>query len=470
MQRINFFIFFIFFIFVIHFSAFSRESELGYMFRLTLKDKGNPPYSVVKPEEFLSQKAIDRRLKQGLRVDTTDLPIDPEYLSAIQKEGAKIKAISKWLNTVVVYLPDSIMIDSVKALPFVNSVNWVWIGEPLSEKDNNQKFSGDRMEPVSSAPVDAFYYGAAYDQIHMNNGDFLHAVGFKGEGMTVAVIDASFTGVSRMDFFNPDQILGYRNFTHYIELSSSEDEEHGTKVLSCMLANKPGEMVGTAPDASYYLIQTEVPGEEYAVEEDYWVAGIEYADSLGVDVVNSSLGYTMYDTPSMGNALTDLDGKTAQISKAASIASKKGMLVFVSAGNEGNKEWGAISFPGDAEGVVTVGSVDSQKEIAYFSSVGYTADKRVKPDLVAKGMNVSVVYPSGNVYSYANGTSFSSPILAGLGACLWQALPDYTSEQIIDLLRENSDHYQSPDSQYGYGIPNVYQAYLSVILKKIIKF
>jgi subtilisin family serine protease len=320
-------------------------------------------------------------------------------------------------------------------------------------------------EPVNVTGFpDASYYGLAYDQIRMNNGDLLHEAGFRGEGMTIAVIDASFTNVDKIDFFNPDQILGYRNFTHQKRLSSeNEDEGHGTKVLSCMFANKPGYMVGTAPEASYYLIRTEVLGEEYAEEEDYWIAGIEYADSLGVDVVSSSLGYTDYDASSMSYFQSQLDGKTALISRAASMASKKGILLFVSAGNDRDKTWQKISFPADAENVITVGSVDSEKEIAYFSSLGYTEDKRIKPDLLAKGINVSVVYPSGNVFSFVNGTSFSTPILAGLGACLWQALPDLTNLQIIDLLRKNADRFHQPDSLYGYGIPDVYKAYQRTI-------
>jgi subtilisin family serine protease len=259
--------------------------------------------------------------------------------------------------------------------------------------------------------------------------------------------------------------LGFRNFTHQDFLPFDKDEEHGTKVLSCMLANKPGEMVGTAPGADYYLIQTEVSDEEYKVEEDYWVAGIEYADSLGVDIVTSSLGYTTFDEVSMNHTHSELDGKKAQISKAATMASEKGMLLFVAAGNERNKEWEKIGFPADADGLITVGGVDSKKEVSYFSSVGYTVDGRVKPDLMAKGTGVSVVYQSGRVYPYANGTSFSTPILAGLGACLWQALPDLTNIQMIDLLRKNADRSQHPDSLYGNGIPDVFQAYSSMVSK-----
>ncbi len=475
MRQIIFFISFIFFLFI-HFSAFSQDNEPGgefinepgYMFRLILKDKGNTPYSISKPEEFLSQKAIDRRLKQGFSVDSTDLPLDPGYLSAIREKGAEIKVVSKWLNTVLVYFPDSAMITSVLDLSFIDSVAWVWVGElPDGDMPKPSKYYIDTIAIRKEKSFDASYYGSAYEQIKINKGNLLHKAGFRGDGMAIAVLDGSFTSVNNLDFLNPSRILGYRNFSHQEYLPSEDDEEHGTKVLSCMLANKPGEMVGTAPNASYYLIRTEVSNEEYAEEEDYWIAGIEYADSLGVDIVTSSLGYTVYDAPSMNHTHKDLNGQTAQISKAASLASKKGILVFVSAGNEKNKEWGKICFPGDAEGVVTVGSIDSEKEIAYFSSVGYTADDRIKPDLMAKGINVSVVYPSGDVASFASGTSFSTPILAGLGACLWQALPNLTNLQIIDLLRKNADRYKSPNSLFGYGIPDVYQAYKNAIKKNI---
>lgn len=454
---------FIFIVFI-HAFALSQENRQGYMFRLVLKDKRNTPYSINKPEEFLSQKAVERRLKQGLRIDDTDLPVNPFYLETIREKGAEIKAVSKWLNTVVVYFPDSLMVESMHELPFVESVTWVWVGKSLS--GDKLKFGDSAGDQKSNVPADASYYGAAYGQIHMHRGDRLHEVGFKGKGMTIAVIDATFTSVDKIDFFDISRILGFRNFTHQSILPSPSDEEHGTRVLSCMLANKPGEMVGTAPEANYYLIQTEVLQEEYEVEEDYWVAGIEYADSLGVDIVTSSLGYTTFDEVSMNHTHIQLNGKTAQVSRAASMASEKGILLFVAAGNERYQKWEKIGFPADADGIVTVGGVDSQKEISYFSSVGYTVDRRIKPDLMAKGTGVSVVYhqsQSGVLYPYANGTSFSTPILAGLGACLWQAFPDLTNLQIIDLLKENADRYQHPDSLYGYGIPDVYLAYLKTL-------
>ncbi|MDR1370366.1 MAG: serine protease, partial [Dysgonamonadaceae bacterium] len=196
MRQVGFFIFFLFFV---HVSVFSQENERGYMFRLSLKDKGNPPYSIAEPEDFLSQKAIDRRMKQGLSVDSADLPIDPAYLSAIRKKGAEIKVISRWLNTVMIYLADSAMIEPVRELPFVNSADWVWVGESLSG-DDKLKSVKNKAGAGNTTSFDASYYGSAYDQIHMNKGDLLHEAGFRGEGMTIAVIDASFTNVDKIGF------------------------------------------------------------------------------------------------------------------------------------------------------------------------------------------------------------------------------------------------------------------------------
>ena len=322
----------------------------------------------------------------------------------------------------------------------------------------NPSESGDPTpDPTPNLVADTSYYGMAYEQIAIHRGHLLHEAGFRGKGMTIAVIDAAFTGVEANDFFDSSRILGFRDFTHQDLHPPFPNDEHGTRVLSCMLADKPGVMVGTAPEANYYLIRTEVSQEEYPVEEDYWVAGLEYADSLGVDVVTSSLGYTCFDEESMNHTHLQLDGKTAPVSRGAALASGKGMLVFVAAGNERDRKWEKIGFPADADGVVTVGSVDSEKEISGFSSVGYTADGRVKPDFMAKGSGASIVRRRSQP-GYANGTSFSTPILAGLGACLWQALPNLTNLQLIDLLKKHADRYPQPNPLYGYGIPDVYKA------------
>lgn len=225
-----------------------------------------------------------------------------------------------------------------------------------------------------------------------------------------------------------------------------------------MAANMPGIMVGTAPKASYLLIKSEDSDSEYPIEEDYWAAAVEYADSVGVDVISSSLGYFAFDADELSYDQSALDGKSSLISQAAHIAAQKGILMFCSAGNEGNGSWGKITFPSDASDILTVGSITEDKKKSIFSSVGFTADYRVKPDVVALGSGSCVIDPQGNV-RYASGTSFATPILAGLGVCLWQALPELSNKEVIALLQQVSSQFKQPDAELGYGIPNIYKAY-----------
>ena len=300
-------------------------------------------------------------------------------------------------------------------------------------------------------------YGYALEQIKLLNGLKLHRAGFRGQGMRVAVIDAGFLNVDRISMFDSLHLLGTYNVVSPQQSVFAEDE-HGTKVLSCLAANAPGWMVGTAPEASYWLIKSEDSRSEYPIEEDYYVAALEFADSVGVAVITSSLGYFAFDVDSMSYTQADLDGCTAFISRAAHRAVEKGLLLFSSAGNEGNGTWEKITFPADTEGVLTVGSVTSQKERSRFSSKGLTADGRIKPDLVALGSGSCVVIGSGEI-SYGSGTSFATPILAGMGICLWQALPQLTPQELIDLLRQSGSQAERPDAELGYGLPDCYKTY-----------
>jgi subtilisin family serine protease len=276
--------------------------------------------------------------------------------------------------------------------------------------------------------------------------------------MSIAVLDGGFTNVDKIDFFNQEQIKEIKNFNHETIDMLSGNVDHGTRVLSCMLSGKSGEMVGTAPEANYYLFRTEVGSEEFPVEEDYWIAALEYADSLGVDIVTSSVGYTTFDDSTMNHTQAQLDGQTVPMSKAANLAASRGMLLFNSAGNEGANAWKKIIFPADAENIITVGSVTADSVRSSFSSMGSTADNRIKPDVMAMGTSASVV-TSANTIIQSNGTSFSTPIMAGLAACLWEARPDLNSMQMLQLLRETANHFQNPDSLMGYGVANVYKAY-----------
>lgn len=430
------------------------SAEESYCFRIYLKDKGDSGYTVEKPEAYLSPEAVERRTKRGLPVTSSDFPISQAYLDAISSVGAELVVQSKWMSTVVVASEDSLIGQRLESLPMVDSVKWVWRG-----KDRNL-YTGTRENESRLSPSDEplkATYGYAEEQIRMLNGIKLHDSGFLGEGMRIAVIDAGFLNADRISVFDSLKLIGTHNVL-FPGKNVFERDDHGTKVLSCLAAKAPGLMVGTAPEAAYLLIRSEDNRSEYPIEEDYWAAAVEYADSVGVDVITSSLGYFSFDVEELSYDQSELNGQTALITRAARMAADKGILMFCSAGNEGSGSWGKITFPSDASDVLTVGAVTEDKKKSSFSSVGFTADYRVKPDVVALGSGCCVIDPNGNI-RYANGTSFATPILAGLGACLWQARPTLSNKEIIALLQESASQHKRPDAELGYGIPNVYKAY-----------
>lgn len=432
-------------------SSWCTESEC-FRFRVYLKDKGDYGLLLDTPEHFLSERAIERRAKQHLSIDKSDLPVFPDYKNKLMATGVRFVAESKWMNTVVVESADSAIIFQLKRLPMVDSVCYVWKGV-------NQ----DLPKPAKKDPIvvdeekEKSYYGYADDQIKILNGKKLHQAGFKGVGIQIAIIDAGFANVDCIDAFQTAKILGTYDASAPGK-SVFEGDEHGTKVFSCLASCLPHVIVGTAPEASYWLIKSEDTQYEYPIEEDYWAAAVEFADSVGVDIVTSSLGYYSFDDSSLNYEHGQLNGKIAFISQVASKAVKKGMLVFTSAGNEGNTEWHKITFPGDAYDVITVGSVAADKRYSSFSSCGFTADGRLKPDVVSMGSGCAVLEADG-VLRYANGTSFSTPILAGLGACLWQALPQLTAEEIKMLVFRCSSKQDKPNASMGRGIPDMYKSY-----------
>ena len=301
-------------------------------------------------------------------------------------------------------------------------------------------------------------YGSfAYEQIAQLNGLALHGAGFKGEGMTVAIIDGGFFNVDVIKGFQNTKILGTKDFVDPTE-NFYATGSHGMMVLSCMGANIPNYMVGTAPEASYWLIMSEDGASEQLIEEDNWSAAIEFADSVGVDVINTSLGYYDFDNKADNLGYESLDGHTHICSKSASMVASKGMILCCSAGNEGNGKWKKITAPADAIDVLTVGAVDPDGSRVAFSSQGNTADGRIKPDVMATGLP-SAVYSTAGSLTYSAGTSFSSPILCGMVACLWQALPNLNAYQIMDVVRKSGNRADNPDELYGYGIPDFFKAY-----------
>ena len=434
-------------------SVFQSVASPRYRFRVYLHTKGEAGYRVDKPEAFLSAEAIARRERMGIAVEADDCPIAPAILDQLAQTGVKPILTSKWMRTVVVESEDYGVEQTLRQLPMVDSVQFVWQGEATAPLDRVE--SGERLVPTKEPKKSP--YGYALGQIKLLNGLKLHRAGFRGQGMRVAVIDAGFLNADRMRVFDSLRLLGTYNVVSPGQSVFAEDE-HGTKVLSCLAANAPGWMVGTAPEASYWLIKSEDSRSEYPIEEDYYVAALEFADSVGVAVVSSSLGYYTFDDDSLSYTQADLDGHTAFISRAAHRAAEKGLLLFSSAGNEGDSTWEKITFPADTEGILTVGSMTSQKERSRFSSKGLTADGRIKPDLVALGSGSCVVVGSGEI-SYGSGTSFATPILAGMGICLWQALPQLSPQELIDLLRQSGSQAERPDAELGYGLPNLYKAY-----------
>ena len=424
-------------------------SESAYKFRIYLKDKGETQFSTENPHDYLSQKAIDRRLRQNILIDKTDLPISPQYISRIEALGCEVVAKSKWLASVTVHCEDSLLVEEIKGLDFVKGAVLVWKKQSLQKSAKRSTYSRVAKESFEE------YYQAAYEQIAIHNGDSLHRAGFRGAGMEIAVIDAGFKDLDENALLENITVKGRKNFIY--SKDDAYEVDHGLRVLSCMATNLPGIYIGTAPDAQYWLFQTENPVSEYPVEEDYWVTAAEYADSVGVDMINSSLGYSSFDDSKMNYTYSQIDGNTIFVTKGAAMASDKGILIVSSAGNEGSNTWRHITAPADAKDVLTVGAIKKDSLLIPFSSRGPTVDFRIKPDVVAVGSSASTVTVSGNIGD-TSGTSFSSPIMCGLVACLWQAYPNLTNKELIEIVRKSSNKYLEPDNNYGYGIPDMIKA------------
>ena len=425
-----------------------------YRYRVSLADKKNNPYTLRHPEAFLSQKALDRRAKYKIKVDKYDLPVTPAYLDGLRQAGVRVVNASKWNNTVLVETSDSTLADTLARLPYVAAVRRVWKGTGVSMGAMNPS---RRNEVTNRRDTLSSFYGHARRQVEMLGVDKLHAAGFRGEGLTIAILDGGFYNADCLDALSQAKILGTRNFA-CPGVEVYEAQSHGMMVLSCIAANWPNSLVGTAPDASFYLLVSEVGSSESLMEEDNWCAAVEYADSVGADIVTSSLGYFSFDCKDDDYKYRELDGRTSAASRVASLAASRGMLLLNSAGNSGDEPWKKISVPADAPDILTVGAVRADGLNANFSSLGNTADGRVKPDVAAMGEASALLLSDGSV-GFANGTSFSTPILCGAVACLWQAFPHCTPLEIINAVRQSGDRADFPDNVFGYGIPDLWKAY-----------
>lgn len=421
------------------------------------KDKFGTPYSLLRPQEYLSAKSIARREAQGLRVDETDLPVNPDYVRALGATQARVLYTSKWLNGAIV-VAEGDTLRKIQALPFVTRTEGIGYEKPAKPSDNKSKNTPRTDDYKRGKTV----YGESLNQVQMLNGIALHKAGHTGRRMTCAIFDGGFQYVNDMPAF--DSLFAQNRILQTFDIAKGDDyvyesSTHGTNVLSCMAANLPGLVMGTGYGASFYLFKTEDVGSESLAEEFNWLVAAERADSLGVDVVNSSLGYTEFDDTLTSHHYADLNGDKAVITRAADYAAAKGMLMVNSAGNSGSDKWHYLGAPADADSILTVGATDRNGRPTYFSSYGPTPDGRIKPDVSARGLASVVAATQGYETSTASGTSFSSPITAGMVSALWDAFPEKSNMDIIQTLREVSNKYNAPEDQLGYGIPDYAQAY-----------
>ncbi|MHC0440740.1 S8 family serine peptidase [Flavobacterium sp. 3-210] len=429
-------------------AIFSQEDAWVYF-----KDKPSSQSFLEKPSDMLTQRSLTRRTAQNIALDMTDVPVEKSYISQIKlSTGITILAKSKWLNALHVRGTQT-NVSALKSLSFVDKV--VFTNKTLNTaKKVNENRTVETNNKLKTT-ID-YAYGNSTNQVQMLNGQALHKQNYTGSGKIIAVLDAGFPGVNTAQPFQNlqtnNRILGGYDFVNRNTNFYSGDD-HGTLVLSTMGGYKENSLVGTAPNASYYLFITENDASENPIEESLWVEAAERADSLGVDIITTSLGYFEFDKAGESHTYSDMNGSTTFISRGAEIAFSKGMIVLASAGNEGRTPEPHIGAPADAVSVLAIGSVTSAKVKSDFSSIGPSFDNRVKPDIMAQGSATAVSDASGNIGT-ANGTSFSCPVMAGMVACLWQAFPTKTNKEIRQMILESSDRYTAPNFNYGYGIPN----------------
>lgn len=430
-------------------------------------DKTGSPFSINEPEQFLSNKSIERRTKIGFPINEQDLPVNPSYVQGVLAIGnARLHHTTKWMNAMTVEIIDTSLVqfwqNEVLQLPYVVEVRRV-----LANSNGSSRFGTKQVELEEETNrlfsfIDSTKYGPSFRQISMINGHLLHQLGYEGQGMKIAVLDGGWFATNTLPAFdalyNEGRIIETRDFVTPQADSVYFKSTHGTFVLSHMAGIIPDSLYGTAPKASYYLFRTEDVDREYLIEEDNWLAAAEYCDSIGVDIINSSLGYSEFDDSTMNHTYADMDGNTTVGSRAADMAAQRGILVVNSAGNSGNSPWHYITAPSDGDSVLCVGAVNSIRLHAEFSGFGPSADGEVKPNICTMGER-TVFAATDSTIRTGNGTSFSSPIMAGAAACLWQAFPNKTNMEIFRAIEQSAHLYNNPNDSLGYGIPDMWRAY-----------
>ncbi len=436
------------------FPAFLKAQDSLVSYWVEFDNKANSPYSKFNPSEYLSQKAINRRNIQDIPFNEKDFPVNPGYKHKIDRITAGVVVVSKWLNGVVARISNSSMKEAVDTLAFTDTLFRV----------KGQTLKNHFSSTVQKAKDD-LTYGSGLHQLSMLGGQFLHQMGYKGQGVGIAVLDAGFKGVKDLRAFKSLRETGQLRFQENLvdpfkPVTSSGI--HGTSVLSVMGGILHDTFSGVAPAANFHLFKSENTESEFLVEEIAWVSAAETADSAGAKIINSSLGYQDFEDSTTNHSYKDLDGESTLITRGAGVAADKGMLVVSSAGNEGRSDWQYITAPADGKEVLTVGAVDSVGSRVAFSSLGPTADGRVKPDVMAMGAETRLINANNGSVAKSFGTSFSAPLISGMAACLWQAFPKATNNAVREAIVESSDQADNPDSLRGYGIPDFYQAYVDL--------
>ena len=441
-------------------NLFSQICKNTYF--IEFKDKGENTQLISTPEKFLSKRAIERRLRYNIPININDIPVYQNYVLEIQKLGFKILLKSKWFNGITVYTEDSVLIESAKSLPFVKEIP-LFVSVKKEKIDSLQllKYQNVIEKNVHRQEVKNKYeYGKSLSQIELNNGNYLHNLGYCGQNMLIAVTDVGFVKADELSafktMFKEKRFVGAYNFVNNTD-SVFKDGSHGTSCLSIICADVKDQLIGSAPKANFALLVSETGKYELPIEEFNWISAVEFADSIGADVISTSLGYFSYDDSTYNRLYTDLDGKTALASRAASIAAQKGIIVCVAAGNSGASKKPWISIPSDADSILTVAAVTKDKKTAYFTSIGFTSDNRVKPDVAAVGF-LTIYQSTNGKFVQGNGTSLATPIIAGLTACLWQKYPSKTNSEIMDAIRQSADCCNNPNIYTGYGIADFEKA------------
>lgn len=412
-------------------------------------DKIGTPYSISSPEEFLTAKSIQRRTKQGIAIDNIDLPVNPAYVTGVKATGVNVFYQTRWMNGVLVQGDES-LITNIEALSFVDRVELVAPGVKLIPNGRYaSKLDMHDEEDLGSATA---------AQLSLIGLDEMHSDNKRGEGILIAVFDAGFLGVNTASAFEDFRSNNQVDLSLSFDFVSNQSNvfqyhDHGTRVFSTMAAYQEGVFVGGTLNANYQLYITEDVATEHRIEEYNWLFAAERADSLGVDIITSSLGYNTFDPPSISYTQADMDGATAVITKAAQTAFERGMVIVSSAGNDGASAWGIITAPSDGEDVLAIGNVNYLGTRSAGSSKGPTTDGRIKPDVMAMGTSTSVINSSGNLTA-SSGTSLAAPFVASVVAGVWQKYPDLTNKELIDAVRASSSQGANPDNLMGYGIPN----------------